>query len=294
MRQIRITARGLDFSAVEAGPADGRLVLCLHGFPDTTATWVHQLEALAGAGYRAVAPMLRGYEPGTAGSGRRFFAVDLAADVTAWIDGLGAERAHVLAHDWGAAAAYAAGAAAPERLRSLTALAVPPAGRFLKCLPRRPDQVWRSRYMALFQIRGLSEWWLARQQGGAIRRSWQRWSPGWSPPETVLGSAIEALSDPRVLDSALGYYRDLFAVADPRWRESLNLLSRPIHVASLILMGEQDRAIGASLLETTVRHEDFPAGVRVVRVPGAGHWLHLEDPDAVNRQILGFLRALDA
>jgi pimeloyl-ACP methyl ester carboxylesterase len=294
VRQIQITARGLDFTAVEAGAPDGRLVLCLHGFPDTTATWVHQLEALAAAGYRAVAPMLRGYEPRTAASGRRFFAGDLSADVTSWLDALGVERAHVLAHDWGAAAAYAAGAAAPERLCSLTALAVPPAGRFLTCLPRRPDQVWRSRYMVFFQLRGLSEWWLSRQQGAAIRGYWQRWSPGWSPPEAVLGAAVEALADPEVLDAALGYYRDLFAVADPRWRESLDLLTRPIRVPSLILMGERDRAIGASLLDSTVRAEDFPAGVRVVRVPRAGHWLHLQAPDAVNRQILGFLRALDA
>ncbi len=243
MRQIQITARGLDYSAVEAGPAGGRLVLCLHGFPDTTATWVHQLEALAAAGYRAVAPMLRGYEPHTTGCGRRFFAMELAADVTAWLDGLEVERAHVLAHDWGAAAGYAAGAAAGHRLYSLTALAVPPAGRFLRSLPGRPDQNWRSRYMAFFQLRGVSEWWLSRQRGEAIRRYWRRWSSGWAAPEAVLGQAIEALGDPRVLDAALGYYRDLFAVTDQRWRESLALLSRPVPVPTMILMGEADRAI---------------------------------------------------
>lgn len=293
MRQINIPAGGFDYSAVEAGPADGPLVLCLHGFPDTTATWVHQLQALASAGYRVVAPMLRGYEPHTARTTRRYFARDLAVDVIGWLDGLAADRAHVLAHDWGAAAGYAAAARSDRRLRSLTALAVPPAGRFLESLPRRPDQLWRSRYMAFFQLQGLSEWWLLRRRGQVIRRYWRRWSSGWSPPEEVLGPAIEALAQPGVLPAALAYYRDLFAVTDPRWRESLDMLTRPITVPTLIMMGGADRAIGARLLDTTVRRDDFPAGVRVARVADAGHWLHLQAPRAVNREILGFLRGLD-
>ncbi len=293
MRQITISAGGLEYSAVEAGPADGPLVLCLHGFPDTTATWVHQLQALANGGYRAVAPMLRGYETHTATTPRRFFPSDLAGDVIGWLDGLGADQAHVLAHDWGAAAGYAAAAASPGRLRSLTALAVPPAGRFLESLPRRPDQVWRSRYMVLFQLQGLSEWWLLRRQGQVIRRYWRRWSSGWNPPEEVLGPALETLAQPGVLPAALAYYRDLFAVTDPRWRKSLEQLTRPIRVPTLIMMGEADRAIGARLLETTVRRDDFPAGVRVARIPNAGHWLHLQAPETVNRELLGFLRGLE-
>ncbi len=278
---------------MEAGPADGPLVLCLHGFPDTTATWVRQLQALASGGYRAVAPMLRGYETHTATTPRRFFAGDLAEDVIGWLDGLGVDRGHVLAHDWGAAAGYAAAAVSPGRLRSLTALAVPPAGRFLESLPRRPDQVWRSRYMAFFQLQGLSEWWLLRRQGQMIRRYWRRWSSGWDPPEEVLGPALEALAQPGVLPAALAYYRDLFAVTDPRWRGSLEQLTRPIRVPTLIMMGETDRAVGAQLLETTVRRDDFPAGVRVARIPNAGHWLHLQAPETVNRELLGFLRGLE-
>ena len=123
---IQLEANGLTFSALAAG--DGRehrgLVLLLHGFPDTPHSFRHQLRALADAGYRAVAPVMRGYEPGSQSADRDYSLTALATDVNGWLDQLGTDAAHLVGHDWGAAVAFVAGAQHPERFRTITAMAV--------------------------------------------------------------------------------------------------------------------------------------------------------------------------
>ncbi|MEL6983680.1 MAG: alpha/beta fold hydrolase, partial [Actinomycetota bacterium] len=96
-------ASGLEFSATEWGDPSGPAVLCLHGFPDSPATFHHQITPLTDAGYRVITPTLRGYEPSSQPTDGDHTLATLATDVIGWLDDLGVEHAHLVGHDWGAA-----------------------------------------------------------------------------------------------------------------------------------------------------------------------------------------------
>ena len=126
VRAATVRANGLQFGVLEAG--SGPLALCLHGFPDAAYTWRHLLPALAGAGFHAVAPFMRGYAPTVVPADGAYHLGALVADAVALHEVLGGDGDAVLiGHDWGAEAAYEAAAFAPDRWRRLVTLAVPPA-----------------------------------------------------------------------------------------------------------------------------------------------------------------------
>ena len=124
---LTLKANGLEFHAFERG--SGPIVLCLHGFPDHARSYRHQLGPIADAGYRAIAPTLRGYEPRSQPKDGAYQMSCLAEDVVGWIDDLGEDKVHLVGHDWGAVVGYAAAALAPERFHSLTTIAIPHVGR---------------------------------------------------------------------------------------------------------------------------------------------------------------------
>ncbi len=202
---VRLSNGDLQFSGIALG--EGPLVLLLHGFPDNAGSFRHQLPALAEAGYRAVAVHIRGYEPSSQPADGDYRLTTLATDVAAFIEGLGADRAHLVGHDWGAGIGYTAAAMFPEQLMSLTTLAVPHAGRFLVEAFRHPRQLRLSSYMFFFQLRGVADYALARRDFAYIRRLWRRWSPGWQLPEDALEDVIETFRQPGVAKAALAYYR---------------------------------------------------------------------------------------
>ena len=117
----KVTANGIEFHYIEKG--EGPLMLLLHGFPDHASSFAPQLESFAEAGYRAVAPYMRGYAPTGPSPDEKYFGVHLGLDVVALIEALGYDDAVVLGHDWGAAAAYGAAVLAPERVSKLIASA---------------------------------------------------------------------------------------------------------------------------------------------------------------------------
>src|SRR5262245_60650250 len=133
VEEITIQVRGLSFPALSCAPAvpragaagEGPLVLCLHGVPDCLRTWRLHLPALAAAGYRVVAPALRGYAPGCVSDDATCNALEAARDAVAMVSALGETRAHLVGHDWGALVAYLAGALSAESWRSITTMAVP-------------------------------------------------------------------------------------------------------------------------------------------------------------------------
>ena len=114
---LSLETNGLTFHAFDEGT--GPIALCLHGFPDHARSFRHQLDVLARAGYRAIAPTLRGYEPSSQPDDGDYHMLRMAEDVVAWIDALDADRVHLIGHDWGAVIGYAAAALAPERFHSL-------------------------------------------------------------------------------------------------------------------------------------------------------------------------------
>jgi len=283
-----LQASGLTFSALTEG--DGPVVLCLHGFPDNRRSFRLQLPALAAAGFRAVAPTLRGYEPSSQPADGDYHIVRMAEDVVGWIDDLLQERVHLVGHDWGAVIAYAAAALAPERLHSLTTLALPHPGRLRRDGIRElPSQILNSWYMLFFQLRGIAEWVLEARDWAFIEKLWRDWSPGWELPAEELVTVKETLGQPGVKKAALAYYRSMFDFRTPAARETARLLESPIRVPTLALTGALDGCMDTRLHDLAMKPEDFPAGFRVTRVFDAGHFLHQEKPEEVNRILLDWL-----
>lgn len=279
----------LRFTAYAAGR--GPVALCLHGFPDNARSFRHQFPALANAGYRAVAPTLRGYEQSSRPDDGDYGVEQLAQDVIAWLDDLGVDEAHLIGHDWGAVIAYFAGAMAPERFRSLTAIAIPHPARFARIGIRKvPRQLLLSWYMMFFQLRGVAERAIRRSDWALIRRLWKAWSPGLDLPEAEWAALRATFETPGVDEAMLGYYRAnasplaLLGVAD----SPLDRLAT-VPVRTLAITGADDGCIDTRLFDHAILPEDFPAGVQVRRIPRAGHWVHQEQPGQVNELILAWI-----
>jgi len=276
----------LTFSALAMG--SGPLVLCLHGFPDNARSFRHQLPVLADAGYRAVSVTLRGYEPTSQPADRDYSLATIAGDIVAFLDELSAGTAHLIGHDWGAAIAYTAGAAAPDRFESLTTIAVPHAGRFVNEAVRFPRQLAMSWYMGFFQLRGLAERVVERSDFRFIRSLWRHWSPGWAVPDGVLESVIETFRQPGVTTAALSYYRA--ALAPRAFTPAARAAARfPVPVRTLAITGDRDGCIDTHVFERLMYAQDFPNGMHLERIPAAGHFVHQERPEAVNPLILDWL-----
>jgi pimeloyl-ACP methyl ester carboxylesterase len=282
----QVTANGLEFGYLEAG--DGPLVLCLHGFPDCAWTWRHLLPALADAGFRAVAPFMRGYAPTAVPADGVYQTGALASDACALHDALGGgSDAVVIGHDWGAPAAYGAASLEPDRWAQVIGAAVPPGGAVAQAFFDY-DQLQRSWYMFFFQ-HPLADLVVPQDDLAFIDRLWSDWSPGYDASDD-LPRVKDAMRDPANLAAALGYYRatlgdgprsDAYAAAQAATGA---MPAQPL----LYLQGLDDGCIGS----------DVSAGIeagfvdprsRSVMVANAGHFLHVEQPDVVNALILDFL-----
>src|SRR5687768_14320992 len=206
----RIEANGLLFGYLEAGPHDGPLALCLHGFPDSAHTWRHLLPALADAGYRAVAPFMRGYAPTAVPADRRYQTGAFAADAVALHQALGGDEPGVIiGHDWGAIAATGGAVLAPDRWTKVVTMAVPPGGAMGRAFfGGNTDQLKRSWYMFFFQ-QPFADFVVAANDLAFIDMIWRDWSPGYEASEDLEGVKA-ALRDPANLAAALGYYRAMF------------------------------------------------------------------------------------
>ena len=286
MKQVELTRDALRFPALMAG--EGEPVLLLHGFPDSYRNWHGQVEALAAAGYCAIAPALRGYAPSCQPADGDYSLRAAVEDVCAFASQLGG-CVHLVGHDWGAVVAYLAAARSPELFRSCTMLAIPPLKRLPAALLKVPEQLLLSSYMEFFQLPLIPEWVLRRDGLAGVGWLWRRWSPAWDGGE-YLEEACRTLSQPGVMSAALNWYRHLPRVWTEAHREARAWLALPVKVPTLVLVGERDGCMSPRLLEHTVRAKDFPAGVRVEKVAGAGHFLQLEKPQRVNDLLLAQLR----
>ena len=266
-RPATLSVGGLQFAALEGSRSAARgprrpLVLCLHGFPDHHRTWRQQIPALVDAGFRVVAPLLRGYEPSSQPIDDDYHMVRLVEDVLGLIEYLGCLRVHLVGHDWGAIVGYMVAARAPERLASLTTLAVPHpralmAAGALRLLPRQLRNSW---YALFFQLRVVSDLALRRGDFKLVDRLWRDWSPGFSPPEEEIRLLKRTLRQPGVAAAALRYYRDVFDLFGKAAASSRALMLAPVPVPTLMLTGADDGCIDTRLFDL-VRETEFPRGL---------------------------------
>jgi pimeloyl-ACP methyl ester carboxylesterase len=277
------------FSALSLG--EGPVVLCLHGFPDHLHSFRHQLPVLADAGYRAVAPMLRGYEPSSQLARRvaDYHPLQLAGDVVAWAGQLGGgEPVHLIGHDWGAVVTYLACGLAPSLFGSATAMAVPPLDAMQEGIRRHPGQLRNSWYMVFFQLRGLADRIVAARDYAFIERLWRAWSPGWAWDTEDMASLKRTFRQPGVLWSALAYYRAMANPFPDDSRAVQRMSEEPIEVPTLTLSGAVDGCMDTRIYDCADPSR-YPRGYRFERVPDLGHFLHQENPAAVNPILLDWL-----
>ncbi len=281
-----ISANGVDFTVLEAG--SGPLALCLHGFPDSAHSWRHLLPALAEAGFHAVAPFMRGYAPTAVPDDGCFSLGALVADANALHEALAADdQAVLIGADWGAEAAYGAAAFAPERWRRLVTLAIPPLTMDARLFTDF-DQLRRFFYMFLF-TQPLAEELVAADEMAFLDRLWEDWSPGYAAAED-LALVKDSLRERANLSAAIGYYRAALgapAESCANFEAEQRALAETPPQPTLYLHGARDGCIGVDLVRDA--EAQLSPGSRLSIVEGAGHFLHLEKPDQVNAEILGWV-----
>ncbi len=286
----RISANGIDIAYLEAGPSDGPLALCLHGFPDHAPTWAPLMADLAAAGYHAVAPWMRGYAPTGLAPDGNYEVASLALDAIALADALARDGDAVLiGHDWGAIASYTAAAHRPDRFRRLVTLAVPHSGALGGVL-FSPRQLQRSFYIFVFQT-PIAELVVPNDDFAFIDYLWSYWSPGYTPDPAFMRALKDTLGSPGSTEAAIGYYRAMLGTTapNPDLAPIAAAGSAPMPIPTLYLHGEDDGCMGVELCDRDTLGQLFPEGSEVDTVAAAGHFLHLEQPAVVNRRILDFL-----
>jgi epoxide hydrolase 4 len=274
------TVDGVRLHYVEAGA--GPLVVLLHGFPEFWWSWRHQIPALVEAGYRVVAPDQRGYAQSDKPPNWRDYRLErLSADVAELITALGEERAFVVGHDWGAAVAWGVATLHPERVEKVAILNVPHPETMLRTLQRSPRQVLHSWYMFFFLIPWLPERLMGWGGRRTLEQTYKDARPGAFTAED-LDRYVEALKGPEGFRGPINWYR----AALRRSPRASRALFRPIPAPVLVIWGEKDRFLMASMADPDPR---LVPDVRVVRLPEASHWVQHDEPERVNDLLTSFL-----
>ena len=287
--QHSILANDLNISYFAAGlDNDGPLAICLHGFPDSAHTWRHLLPRLADAGYRAVAPFLRGYAPTEVPSDGRFQTAASAMDALALRDALGGGADSVIiGHDWGAIITHIAANVRPEAFAKVVTLAVPPGNAVGVAFLSNLAQIKRSWYMFFFQ-HPFADFVVGANDLAYIDMLWADWSPGFDATEE-LALLKPSLRDSANLQAALGFYRATLGAGynDPALQSAQDMSSTIPPQPLLYLHGRTDGCMGSEVAEFAAA--ELTSNARAEFVDGAGHFLHLEKPNEVNDIILSFL-----
>ncbi|HEX3608034.1 MAG TPA: alpha/beta hydrolase [Candidatus Dormibacteraeota bacterium] len=289
----RVQANGIDFAYLDAGPKDGPLALCLHGFPDHAPTYRHMLPALAAAGWHAVAPWSRGYHPTGLAPDEQYQSATLSLDALALLDALGGdERSVIIGHDWGSVASCGAGILGPERMAKVVCMAVPQNALAFTKLLSDWEQMKRSWYMWYLQLPGIYEMAFSGDDCAAVENIWRDWSPGLEIDAGNMAEIRGMLSRPEVFDAAVAYYRctvDGTRQSDDLIEAQMSTTGDNLGVPALFICGADD---GLFIPEQFHEGADYcTAECRVEVVEGAGHFMHLEKPDVVNRLVLDFIGA---
>ncbi len=263
---------------VEAG--EGPLIVLLHGFPEFWYGWRLQIEPLAAAGFRVVAPDMRGYNLSSKPDGVKAYDTDqLTADIRGLIHERGAQSALLAGHDWGGSVAWATAMAYPEVVDRLAILNAAHPRKLSQGL-HHPGQLRKSWYFFFFDLPDLPEAVVHANHWHFFRHFLHDAHPAYTPEE--IERYIEAWSQPGAATGMINYYRS--SVRTPPKRAEAAL--RPIQAPTLVIWGQRDRYLGEELAEPD--HDDVPGLDRVERLPDASHWVHHDEHERVNQLLSDF------
>ena len=280
-----------DPAAVDHPTGDAPLVVLLHGFPEFWYAWRHQLDALADAGYRVVAPDLRGYNRSSQPAGVDSYGMaELVGDVRGLVEHLGYGRAAIVGHDWGGAIAWEVAMRDPDLVSQLAILNSPHPEVFQETLSRSPRQLLKSWYIFAFQLPWLPERLLA---AGDYRTVGEMLADTTTPDaftDADIRRYKDAMTRSGSMTGPVNYYRA--GVRENAERTLRSLLPgaetprRTVDVPTLLVWGEDDVALSTELVDG---HDEYVADLRVERLPAASHWVQADAPEQVTALLVEFL-----
>jgi pimeloyl-ACP methyl ester carboxylesterase len=291
---LDVSAPAVQLRALTWGSADAPIALCLHGFPDTAYGWRKVAPVLAAAGWRVVAPFMRGYVPSSLPTDGSYHVGALMDDALRVLEAAGPTgRDVIIGHDWGAIAGTGLAAMPESPFAKAVIMSVPPSaafqslgkiehpGRLAALLPR---QLMRSWYIAYFQLPWLPE----RSASWVVPRLWRQWSPGYRADQD-LRHVDAAIGAPERWRAALGYYRATVRNTRPpaQYAELHKYWLEAPRLPTLYLHGTDDGCATADYAYWV--EKVLPAGSELATVEKAGHFLQLDQPDAVARRIVDFI-----
>jgi pimeloyl-ACP methyl ester carboxylesterase len=295
VRERAIATNGITLHAIDEG--SGPLVVLCHGFPELAYSWRHQIPPLLDAGFRVLAPDMRGF--GRSSIPEQIEAYDivtLCGDVCGLLDALDEESAVLVGHDWGANVTWHTALLHPQRVRAVAGLSVPLVPR----APAPPIEIMRANlgedfYMVWFQQPGVADAGLARD----VRRtltSTRQWTAQWAEQdeeprrpewlsEEELGVYVDAF-ERTGFTGGLNWYRNI----DRNWELTEPFAGRRVEQPAIFITGERDPV--ARFMPREVMRPLLADPRGEVVVPGAGHWVQQEAPEAVNDALARFLAGL--
>jgi pimeloyl-ACP methyl ester carboxylesterase len=296
MSEYRVATNGIELSVLDEG--EGPLVVMCHGFPELAFSWRHQIPALIGAGYRVIAPDMRGFGRSSAPPEVEAYDVlTLCGDLRGLLDHVGEESAIFVGHDWGASLVWQLSVLHPERVRAVAGLSVP----FVPRAPAAPIPIMRKHlgedfYIVWIQRPGVAD----AALGADVRRTLTTsrvWTARWAEEEDRVTARPSWLSEQELdvyveafqrtgFTGGLNWYRNI----DRNWELTADVAERRVEMPAMFLTGERDPVrsfMGAEAMR------DWVSDLRAeIVLPGAGHWVQQEQPDAVNAALLDFLGEL--
>jgi pimeloyl-ACP methyl ester carboxylesterase len=272
---LQVDVGDLIFDVRVDGPEDGRPVLLLHGFPETSLSWAAVTPLLTEAGLRTYAPDQLGYSPGARPGEVEAYSMQNLAQVTAdLLTALGLPVADVVGHDWGANVAWTLAAWHPDRVRSLTAVSVPHPAAYTAAFRADPEQKERSAYIRLFWQAGKAEEVLLADDARRLRRMLSGGEHDTGVPAEAIDEYVAVLSAPGALTAALNWYRAM----------SSDTRVEPSGVPTTYVWSDGDVAIGRTAAEACVDH--VTGDYRFVELPGVTHWIPEQAPEQLATAIL--------
>jgi pimeloyl-ACP methyl ester carboxylesterase len=267
-----VTVNGMAFPVIDSGT--GPAVLLLHGFPDSRFLWRHQIKPLLDAGFRVIAPDLRGFGDAPKPTAVTDYGLQvIATEVIGILDALGVKQARVVGHDWGAALTWYLAMVQPKRVERMAALSVGAIGNSGFNTIAQREKSW---YFLFFQFEGVAEATLSANNFAFFKE----FSRGQGDTERY----VKDLARPGALTAGLNWYR-----ANVRPQMPGNTLPLPkIAMPAMGIWSDGDPFLTEE--QVTRSSERVSGSWRYEKIAGAGYWMMLDKPAEVNRLLLEFLK----